>query len=254
MAAFGVQSAPRPQIFYMPYNILLVDDDRDFRNEFRDYFLDYRIIGVSRGEDALDVLKKPNEIDLVILDVRLPDSRGTEILKRIKCSHPKLGVIILTGFGSKQVVIDALQGDADEYLEKPLNIEKTEAAITKLLKRARWPSGIEAENLESRMEKVKIFLQRNIHKKVNLKDVAEIVNLSPKYLSRLFKEKTGKKFKDYKIEVKIRQAKKWLKETGYSIDKISFSLGYLNEESFIRIFKKYTGETPGSYRRNNTGS
>jgi len=232
----------------MPYNILLVDDDRDFREEFKDYFRGYRVIGVGRGEEALAELAKPNEIDLVVLDVRLPGSSGTEILKRIKRDRPDLGVIILTGFGSKKVVIEALHGEADEYLEKPLDIKKTEAAIKKILRESRWPAGIEGEDIEGKMERGKVFLQRNVHKKVSLQEAAAVVALSPKYLSRVFKEVTGRKFNRYKLECKIDQAKEWLAETGHSVDKIAYSLGYLNAESFIRIFKKFTGLTPSAYR------
>lgn len=238
----------------MPYNILLVDDDRDFREEFRDYFRGYRVVGVDRGEEALAELKKPNEIDLVVLDVQLPDSPGTEILKKIKRAQPDLGVIILTGFGSKKVVIDALHGEADEYLEKPLDIGKTEAVIEKLLRKSRWPDGIEGEDIAGKMERVKIFLQRNVHKSVSLEEAAGVVLLSPKYLSRIFKEITGKKFNEYKLGLKIDQAKKWLAETGHSVDMISYSLGYLNEESFIRLFKKSTGMTPTAYRKARTRS
>ena len=238
----------------MPYNILLVDDDRDFREEFKDYFRGYRVIGVGRGEEALAELEKPNEIDLVVLDVRLPDASGTEILKRIKRDRPDLGVIILTGFGSKKVVIEALHGEADEYLEKPLDIEKTEAAIKKILRESRWPAGIEGEDIEGKMERVKVFLQRNVHKKVSLEDAAAVVALSPKYLSRIFKEVTGRKFNQYKLEQKINQAKLWLAETSHSVDKIAYSLGYLNAESFIRIFKKSTGLTPSAYREHSRGT
>jgi YesN/AraC family two-component response regulator len=233
----------------MPYNILLVDDDSDFREEFKDYFRGYRVIGVGRGDQALLELEKPNEIDLVVLDVRLPESSGTEILQRIKRSWPDLGVIILTGFGSKSVVINALQGEADGYLEKPLDIEKTEAAIEKVLRRSRWPAGIEAEDIEGKMERVKVFLRRNVHKKVTLQAAAAVVALSPKYLSRIFREVTGRKFNRYKLELKIEQAKEWLAETGHSVDMIAYSLGYLNAESFIRIFKKFTGQTPTAYRK-----
>ncbi|MBD3263504.1 MAG: response regulator, partial [Candidatus Omnitrophica bacterium] len=64
----------------MAYNILLVDDDRYFREEFSDFLEDYNVTGVPSGEKALEVLSKPNEVDLVILDVMLPDLRGTEVL------------------------------------------------------------------------------------------------------------------------------------------------------------------------------
>lgn len=233
----------------MPYNILLVDDDRDFREEFKDFFRGYRVVGVGRGSEALEAIKRPNEFDLVVLDVQLPDSPGTEILKKIKQVQPDLGVIILTGFGSKKVVIEALHGAADEYLEKPLDIEKTRAAIEKILQNSRWPAGIEGEEIGGKIERVKVFLRRNVHKKVTLEEAAGVVLLSPKYLSRVFKEIAGKNFNEYKLEQKIAQAKKWLAETGHSVDMISYSLGYLNEESFIRLFKKSTGMTPAAYRK-----
>ena len=52
----------------MPYNVLIVDDDKDFRDEFRDYLENYEVIEASNGEEALELLRKPNEIDLVILE------------------------------------------------------------------------------------------------------------------------------------------------------------------------------------------
>ena len=108
----------------MPYNILLVDDDEDFRYEFRELFDDYNIVEAKNGLDALDLLKKPNEIDLVVLDVVMPGLRGTQVLKEIKSISPELGIIILTGHSSKDTAIAALKGKADDYIEKPLNIQK----------------------------------------------------------------------------------------------------------------------------------
>lgn len=65
----------------MPYNILLIDDDKDFRDEFRDYLEDYKVIEAASGAEALNLLRKPNEIDLVILDVMIAGverNRGLE--------------------------------------------------------------------------------------------------------------------------------------------------------------------------------
>ena len=53
----------------MAYNILLVDDDREFREEFRDFLHDYNVVEASNGNEALELLSRPNEIDVVILDV-----------------------------------------------------------------------------------------------------------------------------------------------------------------------------------------
>lgn len=117
----------------MPYTLLLVDDDREFRAEFRDCFDDYAVMEAHNGEEALAILKKPNEIDLVILDVMMPGARGTLVLREIKKLAPSLGIVILTGHSSKDVAVEALKGRADEYLEKPFDPGAARAVIERLL-------------------------------------------------------------------------------------------------------------------------
>jgi len=233
----------------MPYTILLVDDDRDFRREFRDYFVDYRIREASCAAEALGILKRPHEIDLVLLDVRLPDARGTEILREIKRLAPRLAVVILTGYGSKDVVIGALKGNADDYVEKPLDLKKTQAIIEKLLEKTEWKEGVRSSDAASVSRRVKSFLERNFHKKVSLADAASAVCLSPKYLSRVFRETSGRGFNDYKLSVKMAKAREWLRNPSHTVDQIATSLGYQNAESFIRMFEKAQGCSPSAYRR-----
>lgn len=232
----------------MPYNILLVDDDEDFRYEFRELFEDYKIIEASNGEKALEIIKKPNEIDLVVLDVVMPGIKGTKILPEIKKISPDLGIIILTGHSTKDTAIESLKGRADDYLEKPLNVNKAKEIIETLLKTKGVINYDDGGDINDKIERVKKFTQKNYHKKVSLNDVADLVYLSPKYFSRVFKEKTGMGFNDYKLNIKINNSKELLIKTNYNIDEISYKMGYENSESFIRIFKKITNYTPTEYR------
>ena len=232
----------------MPYTILLVDDDKDFRDEFRDSLEDYNVVEASNGEEALNLLKRPNEIDLVILDVMMPGLQGTEVLREIKKIEPNLGIIILTGFSTKDVAIEALKARADDYIEKPVDIDKTKEIIKKLLEIKKEGGIIYSQGIKGKIERVRHFAQRNYHKKVTLKDAANLVYLSPKYLSRIFKQATGSGFSDYKLKIKIEQAKKLLAKTSYNINQIAENLGYENAESFIRQFKKFSGYTPTGYR------
>jgi two-component system response regulator YesN len=89
---------------------------------------------------------------------------------------------------------------------------------------------------------------RNSQKKILLDDVAKFVFLSPKYLSRVFKDEMGIGFKEFVLNSKINEAKKVLSDTEKTINEISYGLGYKNTESFIKIFKKETGLTPTEYR------
>lgn len=235
----------------MPGTILIVDDDKEFREEFIDYFNEYEIFEAGNGKDALDILKKPNEIDLVILDVKMPGMNGFEVLSKIKTLDPEIGIIISTGYSSKDAVIEALRGQADNYIEKPLDIDKTREIIDQILDTKKGFSDDGAADTKAKIDKVKYYVEKNCYKKVKLEDAASAVCLSPKYLSRIFKEHTGKGFNDYKLKVKMDKAKELLCQTGYNINQISDKLGYENTESFIRQFKKLAKATPTKYRRKN---
>ena len=236
----------------MANKILLVDDDAVFRSEFKDCFSEHEIIEASCGEEALKILKKPNVVDLVILDVSMPGLSGTEVLRQIKAMSPDLGIIILTGHSSEDIAIEALRAHADNYIEKPLDVDKTRQIIEDALlaaqnKKHHLSSGSPA----NKMDMVKDFIERNCYKKIGLEDAALEASLSPKYLSRAFKQVTGVGFGEYKLKIKIREARSLLKNTPYNINEISQKLQYENTESFIRIFKKLTGRTPTEYRKNN---
>ena len=233
----------------MPYNILLVDDNKSFRDEFADYLEGYNVLTTDRGKDALDILNKANEIDLVILDVMLPDMLGTKVLREIKKIAPDLGIIMLTGHSTKDIVIEALRGQADEYLEKPINIKTTKKIINNLITTKTMGVDLDTSSTKGKIERVKHFAQRNYNKKLSLNDVASAVCLSPKYLSKIFKIYTGKNFTDYRLEIKIEKSKDLLKNSHYNINQLAYNLGYQNTESFIRQFKKIVGCTPAQYKR-----
>lgn len=100
---------------------------------------------------------------------------------------------------------------------------------------------------DSVIEEVKSYLQKNLHQKVLLSDIAEKIHISESYLAAYFKKKTGESFREYVINVKMEIAKTALQTTNKSISEISQELGYSDYRSFNRVFKKSTGQTPSDY-------
>lgn len=232
----------------MSQKILIVDDDEELRSELRDYLDDYDVVEASDGRLALKILERANEIGAVILDVMMPGLNGIDVLTEIKRIDPNLGIVILTGHSSKEVAIEALQGQADDYIEKPADIPKIKESIERLLKKRHPEDEIDTNTLEGKIAKVKQFTEKNVLKKISLNDAAQAVCLSPKYLSRAFKEATGQGYSDFRLDTKIKKAKELLAKSGYNVDQISDKLGYENTESFIRQFKKRARLTPTEYR------
>lgn len=234
----------------MPDKILLVDDDPEARSELREILDGYDVLEASSGEDALKLLKKVNEIALVILDVFMSGASGLDILRQIKKTDPHLNTIILTGYSSKSTAIEALRGHADDYIEKPVNIARFIEAVERSLGKVHGlPVDISIMSLEDKIKKTKRFIESNRYKKVTLEDAAKSVCMSPKYLGRVFKTYSKIGFTDYKLGVKIKAAKELLEKSGEKVDQISYRLGYENTESFIRQFKKIVKMTPSRYKQ-----
>ncbi|HML37710.1 MAG TPA: response regulator [Bacillota bacterium] len=92
------------------------------------------------------------------------------------------------------------------------------------------------------------FIKANYAKPITLEDVAREINVSPQYLSKLFKEETGENFIDYLTGIRIRIAKTLLESDEGSIKEICYSIGYSDPNYFSRIFKKIAGVTPTEYK------
>ncbi|MBW7452752.1 helix-turn-helix domain-containing protein [Paenibacillus sepulcri] len=100
---------------------------------------------------------------------------------------------------------------------------------------------------ETAIQTVCSYIRENCGRDLSLVHCAEIVGVSPSYLSRLFKKKMGKNFLEYVAENKINEAKRLLKDTDRSISEVAMAVGY-SERNFIRIFQRYVQLTPGNFR------
>ncbi len=92
------------------------------------------------------------------------------------------------------------------------------------------------------------YIYDNLHQKITLEELAERVNLSPSYLSKLFHKEVGCTVSAYITKKRIEAAENMLKFSEYSCLEISDYLCFSSESHFIHVFKKHTGYTPKSYR------
>ncbi|MDA8130662.1 MAG: DNA-binding response regulator [Elusimicrobia bacterium] len=228
--------------------ILFVDDNSGLREDFPLWLPEYDVTAAASAEEALAILRKPDSFSLVIMDVYLPGMDGLKALERIKALSPGKPVIIMTGFSTKDIAVHALTAKADNYLEKPFGVKEARAVIEKELARAGGLSRPEDMGMDAKIEHVRGFIEGNCFKKITLSDAAEAVSLTPKYLSKVFRERTGMGFNDYKLKVKMDQARKMLRTSGLTLKQISARLGYANTESFIRQFERIVRTTPTRYR------
>jgi YesN/AraC family two-component response regulator len=203
----------------------------------------YEIICFKNGEEALAYLKRPNGIRLVLLDICMKGMDGLAVLHEIREMGQEIMVIIMTGYGSKEVAVQALRHGANDFIDKPFDVHALKEKVQKFLKKNTGQEG-DRELIPGRM---KSFMEKNLAD-VTLKEMAEDLCLSEKYVGRVFKKKSTLSFRDCKINMKVEKAKDLLKGTAHPIYKISSMLGYQNPETFMRMFKRKTGLSPLQYR------
>jgi DNA-binding NtrC family response regulator len=120
-------------------NVLAIDDDRAIRSLLTK-LLAADDLEVHTAENGAAGLKLADAIDpeVVLLDLRLPDRYGMDVLQAIKIRHPDTTVIIMTAYGQVETAVEAMRKGASDYLEKPLvHIDKLRLSVRRALSEVR---------------------------------------------------------------------------------------------------------------------
>jgi DNA-binding NtrC family response regulator len=105
--------------------LLIVDDEEKFLESIakRLRMKDFEVVTATNGKDALKASKK-GKFDVAILDLKMPDMDGTEVLKDLKKKHKYLEAVMLTGHGTIDSAVECTKLGAFGYLEKPYDFDK----------------------------------------------------------------------------------------------------------------------------------
>ena len=94
------------------------------------------------------------------------------------------------------------------------------------------------------------YIYDHLHEPITMEQLARGEGLNPSYFSKIFAEEIGTPVKAYIISIKINTSKNMLEKSDYSISDIAYSLGFSSQSAFTATFKKLTGTTPASFRKN----
>jgi DNA-binding NtrC family response regulator len=139
--------------------ILVVDDDENIRKVLAT-ILEEEGYTVDEAEDAKKAIEKTkrNVYNLALIDIRLPDMEGIELLTKMKETVPRMRKIIITGYPTLQNAIEAVNRGADAYILKPFDMDKVLATIKKQLRKQeeerRYSQEKVAEFIETRVKEL----------------------------------------------------------------------------------------------------
>lgn len=248
--------------------ILIVDDDQIIIKGLiniigRMNLKDLSLVSAGNAVDALEILKY-NGIDLLITDIDMPVMNGLELIAETKgrghCSH----FIILSGFDKFEFAKKAIQFGVLDYLLKPINKTELQRLILsmhqKLHGAAAEPAELpelpiydiepDPERIPKSLFDIMDFMKKHYQQNLSLEQLGSKFDLHPNYICYLFQNYTNSTFLKYLDCLKLQKSVSLLlKDQNLSIEKIAVSSGFLGERQFYKVFKKYIGMTPGSFRK-----
>ncbi|WP_170138258.1 helix-turn-helix domain-containing protein [Anaerobacterium chartisolvens] len=162
-----------------------------------------------------------------------------------------VGTLVRTVYEIQAAIEDVFESQSDLYNEismKNTIMEKKDCILFFFGEVTDFVNSKKSSHNLKVYEKVIKFIENNYERELSLDNVSDSVGLSPSYLSLVFKEVSGMNFVEYVNRYRISQAKILLREIGLTVSEISERAGYSNANTFIKVFKKYEGITPGQFR------
>ncbi len=139
--------------------VLIVDDDQSIVDVLQQAldFKGYNTRIAIDSEKAFEIFQKEGDFDVVVTDLMMPKLSGTQLLEKIKQADPNCEVIVLTGFGSSDTAIEALQAGAHDYIKKPTNIEELYISVEKAIEKRK----LKLQNLNYQLDLERLVEERS---------------------------------------------------------------------------------------------
>ncbi len=237
------------------YRVMLIDDEQSARKLMKASInwesLDMEVVGeAENGIEAINVIDDMRP-DIAFVDISMPFMNGIEFTELATKRYPNLVIIILTALDEFEYARQCIRLPVFEYMLKPIVRSEVTATLhraKKLLDETVRPAQEPVREIEpTAIEQIKKYLRENyVDSRINLTSVAQMFGFSSSYLSRKFKQETGKSFIEYLTECRMERAIE-LAGTNSKMFCTASEVGIPDPNYFGRCFKKYTGVSYSEY-------
>jgi len=261
---------------------LLITDDEALDREGLAGQLDWEQYSITKvfiakdGRSALDIIKK-NNVDILFTDIKMPLMTGIELAQLAREINPSLQIVFVSGYDDFTYAKMAIHISVYEYLLKPVCTDELTECVINMVEQIKElraeeeyrnvliqiakdiekhfygvnisSSGKIKSNNEIAVMKITAYIENHYKENITLNKIAEDLYYTPNYLGYVFKKETNRKFSEYLMEYRIRQAAKLLEERKIKVIDAAMSVGYKDMPTFIKKFKAVYGVTPSEYRK-----
>lgn len=238
------------------YRVMLIDDEPFARklllSSIKWSELNMEVVGeAGNGIEAINVIDEMKP-DIAFVDISMPFMNGIDFAAIAAERYPNLAIIIMTALDEFEYARKCVHLHVFEYMLKPI----VRADVTETLRRlkAHLDAAAPAKIAEVPQEmepsticQIEQYLQENFaDSQINLTSVAQLFGFSPSYLSRKFKQDTGKSFVEYLTECRMERARE-MAGNNSKMFCTATAVGIPDPNYFGRCFKKYTGTSYSEY-------
>ena len=236
------------------YRVMLIDDEPSARNLMKASIdwseLEMEVVGeAASGIEAINIIDdiKP---DIAFVDISMPFMNGMEFTEIATKRYPELSIIIMTAFDDFEYARKCVSLPVFDYILKPFVRAEVQETLLKL--KNKLDSSVKKQKDEEEfeptaVEQVMKYIEANYtDSQINLTSVAQVFGFSPSYMSRKFKQESGKNFVEYLTECRMERAMK-MASSGVKMFAASNAVGIPDPNYFSRCFKKYTGMSYSEY-------
>ena len=250
------------------YRLLIVDSDASVCENIKG-LIDWSHYGFNCIMTAASYNEAINKaIDLTphiaIIDIKLGEHYGFELAAHLHAIGLKTIICMISKYDDSYYIRKSMQACAQDYLLKPVNAAELFAFVERVLtnelhgtlpnpateKEAIDPViKITYSNLSKITNKIILFVRANYQESLSLTTIAETLNMSSKYIGRIFLKDTGMKFTDYLLAYRMLEARRFIINTQEKISVIAGMVGYSQLNNFYTHFRNYFGLSPSALRQ-----
>ena len=254
---------------YRP-TLLVIEEDTDMGKVLKMSLKgDYVVKLVTTGKNIWDNITAANP-DIVICDLDMSETNGQELCRRIKNSYETshIAVVMLTTIDDSHVKQQAFDEGIDAYIEKPFDLDYLRSRINNIINNRNllrrkflgtdnlqgFVEAGEDDNAKQFMNSVQQILNKHLNDpKFSVNDFSTALNLSRTLLYSKFRAITGYAPNEFIKIMRMKKAVEYLRTNQYTINQISYMVGFEEPAYFSTCFKKVYGKSPRQFMEGDSG-
>lgn len=218
---------------------------------------DYELIAqAANGQTALEMILRLKP-DVVFTDIKMPFLDGLSLIQAVRAQNLPTEFVVISAYADFELARQSISLGVAEYILKPVTREDIERTLCRLRQRidgGRRYSVQQAQDLRQKYPDAHPLILRALDVvqncyagKINQRELAEGLGISPEYFSYLFSKNIGETFSSFLRTYRIQQAQELYREGGCDRKDVPYAVGFSDAKYFNQVFRKVTGKSPTEY-------